>query len=76
MTPEVHIAFADGERAPGENPASTPVFTETFVVVGDEAEARAGTETSHLPPKSSKPGVTWIGEASSGARCFARPHVA
>jgi TAT-translocated FGD2 family F420-dependent dehydrogenase len=56
MKPEMHAAFEEGAHAAGKDPGSMPIITETFVVVGDEAEARAGANLWRFLPKSSKLG--------------------
>jgi alkanesulfonate monooxygenase SsuD/methylene tetrahydromethanopterin reductase-like flavin-dependent oxidoreductase (luciferase family) len=52
----MHAAFEDGARGAGKDSASMPIITETFVVIGDETEARAGAEKWRFLPKAWKSG--------------------
>jgi TAT-translocated FGD2 family F420-dependent dehydrogenase len=52
--PALRAAFAEGARASGRDPQSLPILVESFVVVGDEREARQAAELWRFTPKAWK----------------------
>jgi TAT-translocated FGD2 family F420-dependent dehydrogenase len=52
LDPALRIAFEEGARAAGKNPANLPIIVEAYHVVGDRAEAERWAELWRFSPKA------------------------